>query len=207
VEVEVPMRTHESIVMRVCDGTCGAGYSDCSGNLQSDGCETATGADVQDCGRLRRHLLAATWRARVLGWGSGDQALTGWAEGHGGSVLGSGYKVRVSERRGVMPDVQVFRRGNEPAVDQEQGLARGHPDLVVGIVSPSSLRYDRVTKLRWYAQLGVPEYWIVDPSARTLERLVLREGIYGIAESLADEDVLRPESFEGLELPLAKLWD
>jgi Uma2 family endonuclease len=133
--------------------------------------------------------------------------LLGWTEaGHGGVVFPSGYKVRISDRRGVMPDVQLYGAGNEPAVDQEQGLVAGHPDLVVEIVSPSSRRYDRVTKLRWYAQLGVPEYWLVDPQARTLERLVLREGVFSIADSLADEEVFRPESFEGMEIPLAKLW-
>jgi Uma2 family endonuclease len=52
----------------------------------------------------------------------------------------------------------------------------------------------------------VPEYWLVDPQARTLERLVLREGSYVIASSLADDETFRPESFEGLEIPLEKLW-
>jgi Uma2 family endonuclease len=133
--------------------------------------------------------------------------LVAWTEkGQGGAVLPSGYKVRISNRRGVMPDVQLYRAGNEPAVDQEQGLVSGHPDLVVEVVSPSSQRYDRVTKLRWYAQLGVPEYWLVDPQARTVERLVLREGVFSIADSLADEEVFRPESFEGLEIALARLW-
>jgi len=133
--------------------------------------------------------------------------LRGWIEaGHGGSVVPSGYKVRISDRRGVMPDAQLYRKGNVPPVDQAQGLVRGRPDLVVEVVSPSSQRYDRVTKLRWYAQLGVPEYWLVDPQARTLERLVLREGAYVIAASLAEDETFRPESFEGLEIPLAKLW-
>jgi Uma2 family endonuclease len=63
-----------------------------------------------------------------------------------------------------------------------------------------------VKKLNWYAQLGVPEYWLVDPEAGTLERLVLREGAYVIAVSLEGEDVFRPESFEGMEISLAKLW-
>ena len=134
-------------------------------------------------------------------------ALIVWSDaGHGGTVLPSGYKVPISDRRGVMPDVQLHRAGNEPAVDQEQGLVQGHPDLVVEIVSPSSQRYDRVTKLRWYAQLGVQEYWLVDPQARTVERLVLREGVFSIAASLADEETFRPESFEGLEIALTRLW-
>jgi Uma2 family endonuclease len=133
--------------------------------------------------------------------------LLGWVDaGHGATVFPSGYKVRISHRRGVMPDVQLYRAGSEPAVDQEQGLVNGHPDLVVEVVSPSSQRYDRVTKLRWYAQLGVPEYWLVDPGARTLERLVLRDEVFSIADSLADEETFRPESFEGLVIPLARLW-
>ena len=102
--------------------------------------------------------------------------LTAWAEaGRGGRARGSGYKIRVSSRRGVMPDVQFYRRGNDAARDQDTGLVRGHPDLVVEVVSPSSRRYDRMKKLRWYAQLAVPGYWLVDPETRTLEQLVLRE--------------------------------
>jgi Uma2 family endonuclease len=133
--------------------------------------------------------------------------LTAWAEaGNGGRARGSGYKLRVSERRGIMPDLQFFRRGNEAARDQDAGLVQGRPDLVVEIVSPSSRRYDRVTKLRWYAQLGVPEYWIVDSDAQTIEGLLLRDGAYVIAASLAGDETFRPTSFEGLEIALPRLW-
>ncbi len=129
-----------------------------------------------------------------------------WCRGHGGEVLASGYKMRISVRSGVMPDVQLYRKGNEIAGDQNQGLAHGRADLVVEVISPSSRGYDRVTKLRWYAQLGLPEYWIIDPEGRTLERLVLHDGSYVIAASLEGEETFRPESFEGLEISLARLW-
>ncbi len=132
--------------------------------------------------------------------------LETWANaGRGGRAYASGYKLRVSDRRGVMPDVQFYCQGNEAPIDQDDGLVHGRPDLVIEVISPSSQRYDRVTKLRWYAQLGIPEYWLVDGTARTLERLVLR-GAYVIAASLAEDETFRPESFEGLEIPLAKLW-
>jgi Uma2 family endonuclease len=131
--------------------------------------------------------------------------LVGWSLVHGGEVLGSGYKVRITDKRGVMPDLQFFRSGNEPAA-QQQGLVAGRPDLVVEIVSPTSVRYDRVIKLRWYATIGAPEYWLVDPAARTLERLTLAQGHYTIAEALEGDAVFRPPSFEGLEIPLARLW-
>jgi Uma2 family endonuclease len=134
--------------------------------------------------------------------------LTGWARaGHGGRAIASGYKVRISERRGVMPDVQFYARGNDAASGQENGLVTGCPDLVVEVVSPSGQRYDRVKKLRYYAERGVPEYWLVDGKARTVERLVLRDGGYLIAESCSDEETFRPASFDGLEIPLAELWE
>jgi Uma2 family endonuclease len=132
--------------------------------------------------------------------------LVGWArQARSGLVLSSGYKVRVSEHRGVMPDVQFYRATN-PNQPGEQGLESGHPDVAVEVVSPGSGQYDRVKKLRWYASIGTREYWIVDPAARTLERLVLREGHYVIAEALAGDAVFRPKTFRGLAIPLAELW-
>jgi Uma2 family endonuclease len=133
--------------------------------------------------------------------------LWGWTRAHGGRVLASGYRVRISAKRGVMPDVQLYRRGNDSAARQQKGLDEGAPpDLVVEVVSPKRARFDRVKKLAWYAAKRVPEYWIISPEDRTLERLVLRDGSYVIADAASEDDVLRPNTFEGLEVPLAELW-
>jgi Uma2 family endonuclease len=123
-----------------------------------------------------------------------------------GIGFASGYKVRITDRRGVMPDVQFYRAGNRFPGRTRLGLVSGHPDLAVEIVSDSSARYDRMTKLAWYASIGVPEYWIVDPASRMLERLVLQGDRYLVAEVNADDAVFRPDSFEGLEIPLGELW-
>jgi superfamily II DNA/RNA helicase len=45
------------------------------------------------------------------------------SEGKGGAVLASGYKVRIGEDRGVMPDVQYYGPDNQPS-DQPKGLER-----------------------------------------------------------------------------------
>jgi Uma2 family endonuclease len=118
----------------------------------------------------------------------------------------SGFKIRISERRGVMPDLQFYRHGNPASKGDKVALVSGHPDLVVEIISPSSRRYDRMIKLAWYASIGVPEYWIVDPSARTLERLVLHGDKYLVADVVGDDATFRPESFEGMEIPLGAMW-
>ena len=36
-------------------------------------------------------------------------------------------------------------------------------------VAETSLAYDRSTKLRLYAEAGIPEYWVVDCTAETVE--------------------------------------
>jgi Uma2 family endonuclease len=41
--------------------------------------------------------------------------------------------------------------------------------LAVEVVSPSSVRADRVTKRRLYQRRGVRAYWVVDPDARLVE--------------------------------------
>ena len=114
--------------------------------------------------------------------------------------------MRIDDRRGVMPDVQFYRDGNT-ATRSRQALEAGHPDLVVEVISETSAKHDRTTKLGYYAQIGVPEYWIVDPGARTLERLRLHGEEYALATFARNEDLfLRPDTFDGLEVPLAELW-
>jgi Uma2 family endonuclease len=44
------------------------------------------------------------------------------------------------------------------------------PILVVEILSPGSARFDRLVKRRRFQRAGIPEYWIVDLDARTIER-------------------------------------
>jgi Uma2 family endonuclease len=49
----------------------------------------------------------------------------------------------------------------------------GPPVIVVEVLAPSSIAYDRLTKSRRYAALGVPHFWIVDiakPCLRVLSQ-------------------------------------
>jgi Uma2 family endonuclease len=59
----------------------------------------------------------------------------------------------------------------------------------------TSLKYDRTVKLRLYARAGIPEYWIVDANAETLE-------IYRSPSGEKYADQLRPSRDERVA-PLA----
>jgi Uma2 family endonuclease len=134
------------------------------------------------------------------------QLIQQWATtNQAGIVFGSGYKVRIRQNLGFMPDVQFFRTGGRPV--EYSGLESGAPDLAVEVISPSSGRYDRVHKLQGYASIGVSEYWIIDPERQTFERLVLDDsGAYRIADALDGDATLAPASMPGLAVPLAELW-
>lgn len=60
-----------------------------------------------------------------------------------------------------------------------------------------TLAYDREKKTRYYAEGGVPEYWIVNPVARQIE--VYREPVDGQYEWVTL--VLPGESLDALCLP------
>ncbi len=128
--------------------------------------------------------------------------LFGWARQHGGRVVASGYKVKVGPRRGVMPDVQYYRPGRTPP---SQALVEGAPDIGIEVVSSSSGRYDRVTKLNYYCAIGLPEYWLVDPAEQSVHRFLLHDGRYAV--TVLDGNVtFAPESLPGLSIPLDELW-
>jgi Uma2 family endonuclease len=52
----------------------------------------------------------------------------------------------------------------------------GPPDLVVEILSPSTVALDRGIKLERYRLYRVPEYWIVDPEEEAIEVWNLAKG-------------------------------
>ena len=74
-----------------------------------------------------------------------------------------------SARTLVQPDVLVLplnAAGRPPAEFAEVGRLM----LAVEVLSPSTAHVDRDRKRRLYQTMQVPEYWIVDTAARTVER-------------------------------------
>jgi Uma2 family endonuclease len=72
----------------------------------------------------------------------------------------------------VQPDIMVFC---DPSRIRTAN-ARGAPDLVVEILSPSTSRKDQNEKHRLYERAGVREYWVVDPAALSIWVYRLVEG-------------------------------
>lgn len=124
---------------------------------------------------------------------------------HLGEVWVAPLDVRLSDDTTVQPDL-IFISNTRAEIIQENFIA-GAPNLVVEILSSSTAAHDRATKLRLYAEAGVPEVWYIDPKAKTVEVLKLQGKKYVVDSVLAGDQILKSDLFPGWELPLEKLFD
>ena len=83
---------------------------------------------------------------------------------------------------------------------------RGAPDLVIEILSPSSVETDRGTKRDLYGRHGVTEYWLVDPIAETVSIHRQRGGVLPAVYTFGRGQTLRSPLLAGLELHLDDIF-
>jgi Uma2 family endonuclease len=84
-----------------------------------------------------------------------------------GEVFYAPIDVFLDESNLLQPDV-LFLSNDKKHLVTIDGIM-GAPDLVVEIVSPSTVKRDRGGKMSVYERFGVLEYWIVDIRTRSVE--------------------------------------
>ena len=85
--------------------------------------------------------------------------------------------------------------------------ARGVPDLIVEILSPSTARKDTLEKFLLYERKGVREYWIVDPVAATVTIYLLgSDGRYGRPDIHGQEERVNVTVLVDCEIVLEPLF-
>lgn len=105
----------------------------------------------------------------------------------------------------VQPDVVFVRAERRDVIGDD--YVEGTPDLVVEVLSPSNWLYDRREKLRAYQEAGVPEYWIVDCRARTVEVRVLEEGRYTLQAEFRSGEAARSQVLAGFQVVVDDLFE
>ncbi len=119
------------------------------------------------------------------------------AEHNSGIVLPAPFEVHLSKTtRPVQPDVLFVKANNWPGGDIS--FFEGSPDLIVEVISPSSVRRDRNIKFSAYEKAGVSEYWIADPKTRSVEVYTLSGGEYAWLGQFVEDEVLKSAVLDGL---------
>ena len=135
-------------------------------------------------------------------------------------VFPDGTDLYLTDRDRFIPDVMVICDRDKVRDDGVHGA----PDLVAEVLSPSSIKRDRVYKKSVYEKCGVREYWIVNPVAKSVEVYLLENGAYRLDDAyclapdywlnkLSDEEragwrtEIVPSIFSGLAVPLEDVFE
>ena len=121
------------------------------------------------------------------------------------------FAVRLFEREGDYPeDVYTMVEPDISVVCDCSKLdaagCKGAPDLVMEILSPSTMRHDRFTKFNLYQRAGVREYWIVDPVSKSVQIFVLENGHYAAKDFGSAEEKVRVNVLEDCEINLSQVF-
>ena len=120
-----------------------------------------------------------------------------------GVVLTAPMPVRLWEGKVREPDVMFMLAEHR----DRRGPQRWEgADWVAEVVSPESVKRDTLEKRGEYARAGVREYWLIDPDARRVTVLVLREGVYEVDGEYGPADRVVSRLLEGFEVDLAGFW-
>jgi len=105
----------------------------------------------------------------------------------------------------IVPDLAGWRRETMPEYP-DAAYCTTAPDWVCEVLSPSTRRIDLGGKGDIYAREGVSYIWFVDPEAKTLEALELRDGDWAHVATLADDAPVSLPPFDAITFPLDALW-
>jgi len=101
----------------------------------------------------------------------------------------------------VQPDIIVVC--DESILDEKR--CNGAPSLVIEVLSPSTSKHDRFTKLSKYMNSGVQEYWTVDPEFNGVTVHILKNGKYTVS-AYEDTETIPVNVLKGCKVSLAEVF-
>src|SRR5690625_1196503 len=108
-------------------------------------------------------------------------------------IFTSLINVILAENEVRQPDIVVIHQSKVNLVTS-RGI-EGSPDLVIEVLSPSTIKRDREDKRNVYATYGIQEYWLVDPVLKTLEQYILEKDVYVLDEVYLKEEIVSSTRF------------
>ena len=111
--------------------------------------------------------------------------------------------VVLSDDSEPQPDLKVLRRRS-----YKQQTPETEDTLLLIEVAETSLAYDRSVKLRLYAEAGIPEYWVVNCLAESVEihRTPTGAGYRDVTRVTDSSAAVSPQAFPDVTLGLAEIF-
>ena len=113
--------------------------------------------------------------------------------------------VILSETEVRQPDIVMIHRSRIEIVTMK-GI-EGASDLVIEILTPSTMKKDKIYKLETYPRFQIPEYWIVDPKNGSLEQFVLNgQSSYVLHDLYVEDDEITSSQVSAFRFLCGRLW-
>ncbi len=120
-----------------------------------------------------------------------------------GELIDAPMDVILSEYDVLEPDLLMVLNEHRTIM---QDWVRGAPDLVVEVLSPTTLNNDRGPKMKAYARYGVSEYWLVDPDRRAIEVYRLAPEGYHLERTFVEKEILTSLLLPDFTLPVGSIF-
>ena len=121
-----------------------------------------------------------------------------------GWVYVAPFDVLFTDTDVAQPDILFISREREHILTPAN--VQGAPDLIVEILSPSSSTRDWRAKRELYADHGVREYWIVDPTNRIVSILLPQDGMLEIEQTHTEDETATSTVLEGFSVSLDTIF-
>ena len=124
-----------------------------------------------------------------------------------GSVL-IGPGLIFSDDDNTIPDLVWVSHARRAALEQADDKLHGGPELIVEVLSPGpeNARRDREVKLDLYGRRGVSEYWLLDPTTRTVSVYRHEGGKLTFISMIDATGTLTSPVLPGFAAPVASLF-
>lgn len=120
-----------------------------------------------------------------------------------GTLLVAPMDVIFSEKLVLQPDI-LFISNRRKGIIKKQ--IYGSPDLIVEIVSGSSVSRDTIKKKKIYEDAGVSEYWLVFPHKKCIEVYSLKNKQYQLFQKAIGDESITSILIPGLIVNLSEVF-
>lgn len=121
-----------------------------------------------------------------------------------GEVFCAPVDVFLDEYNCPQPDLVFVSHAKKDTVTDDGIMAP--PDLIVEIISPSSVKRDRTDKMKLYRKHRIAEYWLVDPNNTSVEIYTYAENDYDIHDFAAESGTVASKVLAGFSLNIQDIF-
>lgn len=137
--------------------------------------------------------------------------LANFLEGKKCEVYVAPFAVRLFENERDLPEsVQTVFEPDISVICDKNKLdeygCKGAPDMVIEVLSPSTMKHDLLYKMQRYQEAGVKEYWIVSPKEQTVQTYLLNEGKFFPYDVCIKTDIAKVNVLNGCFIELSRVF-